>query len=318
MDYETTLGPQPLPCATTRYVRIRSGGADWDPFDRCTPGGLGYAMAVEFHKRGCHVIATARKAEVLSQLASMGMTAISLDVTSKESVLAAKEEVEKITGGRLDILINNAGRTHTIPAVDFELEDAKFTYDTNVFGPMLMCQTFINQLIAARGLIINISSASSVIPYLFGSVYSSTKAALNQYSRVLRMELKPFNVRVMVAMTGTVRSNITSHGERDLPANSIYQPALDMFERRKNFSQTTMTMDTELFAEKIVTQALKGEGWLGGWIGRTPDWYWLGGMSTIAWVATCLPRTVAEGLVALFFKVPGMASRIQAARAKRD
>ena len=61
---------------------------------------------------------------------------------------------------------------------------------------MAMVQAFIDQLAAAKGLIINISSLSSITPYLFGSVYCATKAAINAYSRTLRLELAPLGVRV--------------------------------------------------------------------------------------------------------------------------
>ncbi len=57
---------------------------------------------------GYHVIATARKLESLKALESMGMSAVRLDVTSPESIAAAKTEVETLTGGKLDILVNNA------------------------------------------------------------------------------------------------------------------------------------------------------------------------------------------------------------------
>lgn len=57
---------------------------------------------------GVHVIVTARRPEVLTEMAAMGMDAIKLDVTSAESIAAAKIEVDKLTGGKLDFLVNNA------------------------------------------------------------------------------------------------------------------------------------------------------------------------------------------------------------------
>lgn len=57
---------------------------------------------------GVHVIATARRTEVLAEMAEMGMSAVALDVTSAASIKACHEEVGKITGGKLDILVNNA------------------------------------------------------------------------------------------------------------------------------------------------------------------------------------------------------------------
>lgn len=216
------------------------------------------------------------------------------------------------------LLMSVSGRTHTIPALDMDLDDVRATYEVNVFGPMSMTSAFFPLLATSRGLILNISSTSSVVPYLFGAIYSSTKGALNTYSRALRLELRPFNVRVMVAMTGTVRSNIASHFHRELPEGSVYQPVRDVFERRLTFSQRTATVPTEVYAGRIVGEALKGEGWFGGWVGRTPDWYWAGGMASLVWFATCLPRWMSEGAVGIFFKVGEMSRRIQEARVKKD
>ena len=212
----------------------------------------------------------------------------------------------------------HSGRPHVIPALDFDLDDARLTYDTNVFGPMLMVQAFIRLLIPARGLVINISSGSTEIPYLFGGVYSASKAAINQYSRVLRLELKPFNVRVMCCMTGTVKSNIASRPAHDLPGNSLYKPVNDMYQRRLTWSQRTGTMSAEEFAVGLVTEALKGEGWLGHLIGGTRDWFWHGGRIGAAWFTGFLPRWLVEGFFALYFGIPEMKTKIRSANLKKD
>ncbi|KAF4471871.1 1-acylglycerone phosphate reductase [Fusarium albosuccineum] len=266
----------------------------------CSPGGIGHALALEFHRR------------------APGLSVVSLEVTEPESIAECKAKVSELTGGRLDILVNNAGRTHTIPALDMDLDDVRATYEVNVFGPMSMVQAFAPLLIEARGLILNVSSTSTMVPYLFGAIYSSTKGAINVWSRALRLELKPFNVRVMTAVTGTVRSNIASRTHRTLPANSLYQPVNDFFERRLTFSQTHGTVPTEAYARKVVGQALKGEGYLGGWVGRTPDWYWAGGMANRVWLLSCLPRWMSEGIIGIFFKIGSITNRISQARAKKD
>lgn len=134
---------------------------------------------------------------------------------------------------------------------------------------------------------------------------ASTKGALNSYSRVLRMELKPFHVR----------SNIMNHFDRTLPEDSLYKPVEDVFVQRLRFSQTRGTMDTHSYARKIVKQTLRGEGWLGGLFGRTPDWYWAGGFSYGAWIlSTFLPTRVAETAVAWFFKVGVWSKRLGGVR----
>ncbi|OAA69093.1 NAD(P)-binding domain protein [Cordyceps fumosorosea ARSEF 2679] len=285
----------------------------------CSPGGIGHAIATEFQSKGYHVIATARRAEVLEELRTTGMSVVALDVSDKASVQKCTEEVSRITGGRLDILVNNAGVNHTIPATDIDIDDVKRTFDTNVFGVMLMCQACIPLLVPARGLIVNISSLSSVTPYLFASVYSSTKAALDGYSRTLRLEMKPFGVRVMVAMTGTIKSNITSHLVRQLPADSIYQPVRDMYDERIQFSQRSGTWAADVYAKKLVAAAVKGEGWFGGLFGGTPDWFWAGGLSTLVWfVQAFLTRSLGERFAARTFKIAKMTAKITAAKAKRN
>ncbi|KAI0178976.1 hypothetical protein GGR52DRAFT_534307 [Hypoxylon sp. FL1284] len=261
----------------------------------CTPGGIGHALCLEYHRKGLYVIATARRPEVLSGLAELGITMLTLDVTDADSIKKCHDEAAKVNGGKLDILVNNAGLTHTHPAMDLSIPDVRTTFDTNVFGVMAMCQAFIDQLIAAKGLIINMSSLSSISPYLFGSAYCATKAALSAYSRVLRLELAPFEVRVMVSMTGTVKSNTANHGDRIVPETSLYWDVHHIFKWRCNFSQASSTMETAQFATELADASLRPEFpvWLRSWFGR-PDWFWYGGLSSKVWLAHSLGEWVLD------------------------
>ncbi|RYP36297.1 hypothetical protein DL767_003450 [Monosporascus sp. MG133] len=260
----------------------------------CTPGGIGHALCLEYHRQGLHVIATARRPKVLSGMAEMGMSTVALDVTDAESIKACHAKVVKITGGRLDILVNNAGRSHTHPATDLDMDDVRETFEGNVFGTMAMVKAFVDLLIAAQGLIINTASLSAVSPYLFGSAYAATKGAVVSYSRTLRLELAPLGVRVMCTMTGTTRSNSTSHGHRTLPSDSLYQRARDVFQWRLTFSQTNYTMPTDQYARRLVADSLKPEVplFLRSWFGR-PDWFWYGGLAKAVWFG----HTLGEWLV---------------------
>ncbi|OAA66882.1 NAD(P)-binding domain protein [Niveomyces insectorum RCEF 264] len=264
----------------------------------CTPGGIGHAMAQEFHSKGLYVIATARRIDVLAGVADQGMAAVALDVTSKESIAACKKTVADLTGGRLDILVNNAGRTMTVPATDLDMDEVRGTFELNVFGVMAMCQAFAPLLIAARGLVVNVASISAVAPYVFGAAYCASKGAVVAYSRCLRQELRPFGVRVTVVMAGTVRSNIVSAGLRTLPADSLYQPVAELYARRQVYSQTIRTMDTAEFARQVANGVLAPEaplavlrGWLGLW---RPDWLYCGGMARIVYLGTLLGEWMVD------------------------
>jgi 1-acylglycerone phosphate reductase len=71
--------------------------------------GIGNALAKELNAKGYHVLATARRTDSIQELKSLGITPLAVDVDSPESIAALKKEVEEITGGKLDMLINNAG-----------------------------------------------------------------------------------------------------------------------------------------------------------------------------------------------------------------
>jgi 1-acylglycerone phosphate reductase len=75
----------------------------------CSKGGIGDALAQEFHNKGLRVFATARDLAKVEHLKAMGLEVLQLDVTSQESIQNAMDEVQKAAGGKLDFLVNNAG-----------------------------------------------------------------------------------------------------------------------------------------------------------------------------------------------------------------
>lgn len=193
------------------------------------------------------------------------------------------------------------------------------TFDANVFGVMAMVKHFVRPLITAKGLIINISSASSLIPYPFAAAYSASKGAINAYSRTLRQELRPFGVRVMVAITGTVKTNINLQADRELNADSLYQPIADIYKWRLTFSRTTPSSVTpELYAGRLVHDALKPE-----WplffravfgLGR-PDWHYFGGLAKQVWLSSSLGEWIGDLVIYRMFKLnvlEGLLKRQQA------
>lgn len=75
----------------------------------CSAGGAGNALALEFAARGLRVFATARSEKSLSNLREKGIETFVLDVTDSASIASLKDEISKLTDGRLDMLFNNAG-----------------------------------------------------------------------------------------------------------------------------------------------------------------------------------------------------------------
>lgn len=75
----------------------------------CSEGGIGDALAQVFHRKGLRVFATARDLSKVEHLKTMGLDTLPLDVTDAASIKAAVESVNSLTGGTLDILVNNSG-----------------------------------------------------------------------------------------------------------------------------------------------------------------------------------------------------------------
>lgn len=239
----------------------------------CSPGGIGHALALEFHLKGLHVFATARNEQAVADLKSLGIEVLQLEVTSPESVAEVKRHISERTNGSLDYLINNAGRNYTVPALDVEFPEVQVTFETNVFSVMRMCQAFAPLLIQAKGTIVQIGSVAAEIPYVFGSAYNASKAALHAYSDTLRIELAPFNVNVMVVVTGGVKSNI-ARTHRELPEGSLYHPLNAEYQRRQLHSQEG-AMEGTVYAEGVVKAALGTKPTRSLWRGHQAWNVWL-------------------------------------------
>ena len=232
----------------------------------CSPGGIGYALAREFSARGLLVFATARHEKALSVLESLeGIEALPLEVTSPESISQLKEYITKRNGGSLDYLVNNAGRNYTIPALDLDFSEVEDCFDTNVISVMRMCQAFGPLLIQARGTIINIGSAAANLPYVFGSVYNASKAAMHSYTDTLRVELAPFGAKVMLIVATGVKTNVLRI-HRDLPKGSIYSP-LNAEYRQRQLQPREKGMSATQFAVEVAEAALKPNPVASSWIG---------------------------------------------------
>ena len=136
------------------------------------------------------------------------ITYLPLELTSNESIKELHKRVTEITGGKLDILYNNAGRNYVIPALDYDDDELQELFQANLFSLMKMCSTFAPLLVEAKGTIVQTGSVAGIMPYVWGAPYNAVKAALHTYSDTLRVELAPLGVRVITVVTGGVKSNI--------------------------------------------------------------------------------------------------------------
>ncbi|KAK7463886.1 NADPH-dependent 1-acyl dihydroxyacetone phosphate reductase [Stygiomarasmius scandens] len=249
----------------------------------CSIGGIGSALCEEFAARGCKVYATARSLDKMDGL-SLTIERMRLDVTSDDDVNKVIQEIVA-KEGRIDIVVNNAGRIAIGPLIDISLDEVKDAFDTNTFSVLRVSRAVIPHMAARkRGLIVNIGSIAGDTPTPWNGLYSATKSSVHIISETLSMECKPFNIRVMNVAPGSVRSNISKNheGRFRLPENSLYTAFLPNIIMRLNASQTQRTMSAESFAKLVVSRALS----------RDPPLHLTGGgNSFIFQIFKWLPRT---------------------------
>ncbi|RWA08743.1 hypothetical protein EKO27_g6375 [Xylaria grammica] len=163
----------------------------------CGTGSIGEALVTEYTRAGVYAIATVLPNEATDHLEKADITFFPLDVTSEESILALQRKVQELTGGYVDVLVNCAGIAYTMTAIDTDVVEVQRMFNVNVFGPMRMVRTFHDMIIQAKGCIVNIGSIGGLIPFLYGSSYNASKAALHHWGNTLRVEMAPFDVKVI-------------------------------------------------------------------------------------------------------------------------
>ncbi|KAJ7873146.1 NAD-P-binding protein [Mycena olivaceomarginata] len=276
----------------------------------CTDGGIGSALAKEFHSRGFRVFATSRRLETMKQLSKIGIETLALDVTQSDDIRRTKENISTRTGGKLDILINNAHiviseshavAVHEAAVSDVDMSDVRGLFETNVFAAICMVQEFLPLLIASgKGCVVNNGSIMGVLPVPLTSTYNSTKAALHSFGNTLRVELAPFNVRVVNLITGSVQSNILK--PYTFPHNSLYSSMQEEHRARYNEIEKG-SMPTAEYARTVVAELTKTNPRGSLWAGSNANLSWF--------VETFLPRRIMDWIVADMYGISKLAVRLK-------
>ena len=168
--------------------------------------GIGLRMAVGLAEAGSNIVIASRKLEACEQAAheieknGVKALAVACDVTKSNDVEGLKNAVMQ-RFGRVDALINNAGRAWVAPPEDMPLERWQQVFDLNITGPFLCSQVLGREMIKAkRGKIINIASIAGLVgrnPRAYSSIaYGSSKGALVNFTRDLAVKWAQHNIQV--------------------------------------------------------------------------------------------------------------------------
>jgi NAD(P)-dependent dehydrogenase (short-subunit alcohol dehydrogenase family) len=134
---------------------------------------------------------------------------IDLHLDQPATFSVAREAVKSRFGGELDVLVNNAGYGLFGAIEDQSGEQIRKQFEVNTFGPIGLSQALLPQIRAARGRIINISSAAGFWTMPLYGTYCASKAALESMTEGMYYDLKPQGVQVGLLEPGGFRTNFT-------------------------------------------------------------------------------------------------------------
>ena len=168
--------------------------------------GIGESTARALLAKGFTVYAVARRVDRMVPLASAGVHTFAMDVTDDATMVAGIDRIIE-EQGRIDVLVNNAGYGSYGAVEDVPIDEARRQFEVNVFGLARLVQLVAPHMRAQRsGRIINISSIGGKFYEPFGAWYHATKFAVEGFSDSLRMELRPFGIKVVLIEPGPIRT----------------------------------------------------------------------------------------------------------------
>lgn len=201
--------------------------------------GMGKACAEYLREQGYYVYGTSRRASFpvdSSYRQEQGfLTMIPLDVTDDCSI---KKAVDFVIAqeGQINVLLNCAGYGLSGAVEDISREEAHRIFDTNMIGMMMVCKQVLPHMRSQRqGLIVNIGSVAGLFALPFQSMYSATKYAVEAMTEALRMEVRPFGIKVSLIDPGDVSTGFTK-------ARQVAQAALTNPVYRERHDKAVNTM----------------------------------------------------------------------------
>jgi NAD(P)-dependent dehydrogenase (short-subunit alcohol dehydrogenase family) len=182
--------------------------------------GIGRATALAAAARGARLILTDIQAEALERTAAEAdaggaevLHSAAFDITDRVAVTAFAAEVGSAHGS-VDVVMNVAGKSTWGPVEHLRHEDWREMIEINLMGPINVIEAFIPPMIEAGrgGHLVNVSSAAGLFGFPWHAAYSAAKFGLRGISEVLRFDLRPQGIRVILVCPGAVDTPLVDNG----------------------------------------------------------------------------------------------------------
>lgn len=225
--------------------------------------GIGRATAVKFAAEGAPVAVVARRADKLNEVAKEieaaggTVTVIAADVTKDAEIERVVSETVAAFGG-IDVVVNAAGIIANGTIENTTLADWDYMFDVNVRGPFYLIQRAMPYLIERRGNVVNVSSVTGIRAFPGVLAYCSSKAALDQLTHCVALEMASKGVRVNAVDPGVVVTSLHRTGGMNDEAYAAF------LERSKTTHPLGRVGKPEEVAELIFFLASSKAGWITG------------------------------------------------------
>ncbi|WP_300314425.1 SDR family NAD(P)-dependent oxidoreductase [uncultured Psychrobacter sp.] len=174
--------------------------------------GIGMQLAKDYLAKDQHVYAVGRDDEALAELKSLGATSIDLDLMDREAVIAAFEKLDTI-----DLAICCAGTCEYLDMPNFDSESFMKVMSINMGTLSHAIEGVLPKLIASKGRLVGLGSASAYVPFARAEAYGSSKAAIHYLMKTLQISLAPFDVAVSLVVPGFVDTPMAEQNDFPMP-----------------------------------------------------------------------------------------------------
>ncbi|MCP5063022.1 MAG: SDR family oxidoreductase [Ignavibacteriae bacterium] len=220
--------------------------------------GIGKAIVENFSKNNLTVIGTARRVELIKKDTdgleeNQKIIPIKNDVSDFEDVKKTVNEIQ--SKFEIDCLINNAGISAFKSFTDTSLEEIQNIIDVNLLGSIYATKAVLPEMIKRKsGTIINILSVAAKTVFTNSSIYTASKSGLEAFAKVLREEVREYNIRVINIFPGTTATEIwpqdilTKFEDKMMDSSKLADLILKIY-----------TSDPSLSPEEIVVRPISGD-----------------------------------------------------------
>jgi len=221
--------------------------------------GIGYTCAHGLKKLGYNVFATCRDEDDVKRLSEEGLNAFRLDLCDSSSLHVALAWVLSQSGGRIDVLFNNAAYGQPGAVEDLKRDVLREQFETNVFGTQELTNLVLPYMRKQKsGRIIYNSSILGLVAMSYRGAYNASKFAIEGLADTLRLELTGTGIDVVLIEPGPIRSNFRKNAlskflkyiDQERSAHKeVYEQTLMRLQKK---GDAPFTLGTEAVLEVLV------------------------------------------------------------------